>query len=155
MRRAAMMAFLTCLALLLVPAAGEGQKEKVFRNISGKHLETILKEMDISFKKIPGKKDGIFFYDFERGKLKLRLHNYQGSDLWIDAIFPKVSLENINAWNQKTRFSRAVLFKDDDRDSTSLEAQLDCVGGVTEGMIRRFISRFEEDVQAFSKYAKK
>ncbi len=144
-------------ATLIFGLAGPvlGQKQKVHRNVSSQHLEGILKEMDIDFKKVPGKSEGIAFYDFERGKQRLRLHNYRGNDLWIDVIFPPTSLEQINRWNRQSLFSRAVLFKGDKAESTSLECQLDCQGGVTDGMIRRFIRRFRDEVENFDKFLKR
>src|SRR5260370_28692335 len=146
------------LALLIWPAADQcqkPQKEKVFRGLPSKELESILKEMDITFKKAPGEKEGIFFYDFEGNKFKVRLYIYNGADVWIDAVFPMLELKEINRWNQNARFSRAVLFKDGDGESTSLENQLDCRGGVTLGMVRQFIRRFEGEVQAFAKFLPK
>jgi hypothetical protein len=129
----------------------EGKKEKVYRGLPSKELESTLKDLKIAFKKAPGNKEGTFFYDFERNNFKIRLYNYNGGDLWIDAVFPKVDLKDINRWNQDAKFSRAVLFKDGDGQSTSLENQLDCRGGVTLGMVRQFIRRFENEVQAFAK----
>ena len=142
------------LALILSPSlcqSQEGKKEKVYRGLPTKELENTLKELKISFKKAPGNKEGTYFYDFEHDKFKIRLTNY-GNDLWIDAVFPKVSLKEINRWNQDAKFSRAVLFKDGDNESTSLENQLDCRGGVTLGMVRQFIRRFDNEIQAFAKF---
>lgn len=140
--------------VLVLGQAGQaaGDKQKVYRNIAGDHLEGILKEMDISFKKSTGKTDSIVYLDFEKGKFKFRLHNYNGNDLWIDAVFPGSTLEQVNRWNRKTLSSRAVLFTGDKQASTYLECQLDCQGGVTDGMIRRFIQRFELDAATFAKF---
>jgi hypothetical protein len=126
-------------------------KEKVFIGMPVMELEGILKELDITYKKGRGDKEGTFFYDFERRKIKLRLYNYNGADLWIDAVFPKLELKEINRWNQDAKFSRAVLFKDGERYTTSLENQVDCRGGVTLGMVRQFIRRFEGEAQSFAK----
>ena len=153
MKQLALLGGLT-LALLFWPGHAHCQKvskEKVFIGLPGKELEAVLQEMKIAFKKDRGKKEGIYYYDFERGKLKLRVTNYNDDDLWIDAIFPKLALKELNRWNQDAKFSRAVLFKDGDRESTSLENQLDCRGGVTLGMVRQFIRRFEDEAKAFAK----
>lgn len=142
------------LTFILWPTAGQGQdvkKEKVYRGLPSQEFESILKDMKIPFKKGRADKEGIFLYDFERKTFKIRLTNY-GTDLWIDAIFPKIDLKDINRWNKDAKFSRAVLFKDGERESTSLENQLDCRGGVTFGMVRQFIRRFDDEVEAFSKF---
>ncbi|MBM4072871.1 MAG: YbjN domain-containing protein [Planctomycetes bacterium] len=138
----------------LLGAAGQAaaDKQKVYRNIASDHLEGILKDLDISFKKSTGKTDSIVYLDFEKGKTRFRLHNYNGNDLWIDVVYPGTSLEQVNRWNRKTLSSRAVLFTGDKQTSTYLECQLDCQGGVTDGMIRRFIQRFEIDAAAFAKF---
>jgi hypothetical protein len=149
---------LLVLAIFLLPhpisCHGE-KKEKLFRGLPSQQLETVLKDMKISYKKGRGDKAGIFLYDFEHNKSKIRLVNYNSNDLWIDAIFPKLELEEINRWNRKAKFCRAVLFKDGEEESTSLENQLDCKGGVSLGMVRQFIRRFEQDVEAFGKFVPK
>jgi len=158
MRQLALIGGLAVLAVMLGSNLAHGQKaqtEKVFRGLPSKELESILKELDIKFKKAPGEKPGVFFYDFERNQFKIRLYNYNGSDLWIDASFPKLKLQEINRWNQQAKFSRAVLVKDNDGEATSLESQLDCRGGVTLGMVRQFIRRFQGEAQAFAKFAPK
>src|SRR5438046_5337233 len=68
--------------------------KKVYRNVTADKLEAILKGMKIDAKKVKGKAEGIWFYDFEKNDYKIRLHNYQGNDLWIDAHFnEKLPLE--------------------------------------------------------------
>jgi len=147
-------AILAGLALLLVPSAGESQKVKVFKILSNEHLAKLLKEAEIDFKTVPAMDEGVTFFDYERNGYKLRLHSYAGKDLWLEAIFPMAPLETLNRWNQRTKFSRAVLVKEDEGDSTSLEVQMDCTVGVTDGMVLRFLRRFDGDVQAFAKFIK-
>lgn len=147
------------LLALCLPASAQDKKEKkstVYRNVSVEKLESILEDMKIEFNKTEGKSKGIWFYDFERSNFKVRLHNYQGHDLWIDVVFTdKISLKEINAWNVRAKFSRAVQVKNDDRITTSLEAQLDCEGGVTDGMIRQFILRFDDEIKNFVQHLTK
>jgi hypothetical protein len=144
------------LLFLLATGPGSGQDEKAYRLVSSEKLESILQGMNISFKKIAGKTEGIYFYDYERSKFKIRLHNYNGKDLWIDALFTdKTTLEEINRWNRKAKFSRAVLIKDKDRETISLESQVDCLGGVTDGIIRLFINRFDGEISEFVKFLAK
>src|SRR5262245_61630223 len=90
--------------MLVLYLAGQANadKQKVYRNVGSDQLEGILKELDISFKKSSGKTDSIVYLDFEKSKIKYRLHNYNGNDLWIDAVYPGASLEQVNRWNRKT-----------------------------------------------------
>lgn len=142
--------------LLLLAAAGAAQEAKVYRNVSTEKLEQILKGLDVDFKKSAGPKAGIHYYDFTRNNFKVRLHNYDGQDLWIDCIFSdKLSLEDVNRWNVKAKFSRAVLVKDGDKSSVSLENQLDCLGGVTDAIVRQFITRFDGEVKNFVQFVSK
>ncbi len=143
------------LGLLLWPGTGRAQ-DKVYRNVSNEKLEGILKDMDITYKKSPGKKEGVFFYDYDRNNFKIRLHNYNGKDLWIDALFnDKTNLEEINKWNVRAKFSRAVFLKEGEKETISLESQVDCVGGITDGMIRQFVNRFDGEIRDFVKFISK
>ncbi|MCI0684837.1 MAG: YbjN domain-containing protein [Gemmataceae bacterium] len=129
---------------------------KVQRSVTSAKLESILQDMKIKYAKTAGKNEGVHYYDFERNNFKVRLHNYQGRDLWVDVHFTdKVSLDEINQWNVRAKFSRAVLIKNADKQSTSLEAQIDCEGGVTDGMIRQFILRFDGEIKAFVQFLTK
>jgi hypothetical protein len=144
-----------CLAVCL-PVAAQDKKGTVYRNVPVEKLESILDDLKIDFNKSEGKAKGIWFYDFERNNFKVRLHNYQGRDLWIDVVFTdKISLKEVNDWNVRAKFSRAVQVKNDDRITTSLESQLDCEGGVTDGMIRQFVVRFDGEIKNFVQYLTK
>jgi hypothetical protein len=147
----------TCLAglaALLLPALGGGQekKETVYRGVSSALLEKVLAGMDIRYRKSSGKTTDTNFYDFERNGFKIRLGNHGGKDLGIDAIFPRVALERINEWNVKAKFSRAVLAREGDRELALIEAQLDCLPGVTESSVRQFITRFDSEVRNFDRF---
>jgi hypothetical protein len=152
MTRSSCWAGLGLLAFALTAGAGPGQ-DKVWRDVPSEKLEAILKKLNITYTKSAGKMAGVHFYDFKRGDFNIRLHNYRGRDLWIDAVFTdKIALEEVNQWNVRAKFSRAVLLQDGDRYRVSLEAQLDCTGGVTEGMVRQFIVRFDGEVMSFVKF---
>src|SRR5262245_18099401 len=130
--------------------AAPADDKQVYRNVAPEKLEAILKSLKSDYKKVKGKSEGIWFYDFERNDYKIRLHNYQGNDLWIDAHFnDKLALEEVNNWNIRAKFSRAVQLTSG-KQTVSLEAQIDCVGGVTEGIIRQFIQRFDGELTQFS-----
>jgi hypothetical protein len=136
------------------PAAakeGEGDSKKIYRRATPEKLEAVFKRMNIDFKKVKGKSDGIWLYDYEKNDYKIRVHNYLGNDLWIDAHFSaKTPLEDVNDWNTRAKFSRAVQLKE--KQAVSLEAQLDCGGGVTDGIIRQFIERFDGELVQFTKF---
>lgn len=146
---------LFAVAFLPGPLKAQDDAKKVYRNVTPEKLEAILADLKIKFQKVKGKEEGITFYDFERNKYKIRLHNYQGKDLWIDAHFSdKVTLDEINQWNIRAKFSRAVLLKGDE-NPVSLESQLDCVGGTTDIIVRQFIERFDGEIAQFVKFLSK
>lgn len=138
-------------ALAIIVSISSGQD--VFRKVTAAKLEGILKELDITYKKTAGKSEGIFFYDYDRNGFNIRLHNYNGEDLWIDAVFSdKMTLQEINKWNIRAKFSRAVLIKDSkDKEAVSLESQMDCLGGVTDNIIKLYINRFDGELADFKK----
>lgn len=145
------------LLVLILAVSPMPAQDKVERSVSSAKLESILADMKIKYeKKSNAKSEGVHFYDFERSKFKVRLHNYNGRDLWIDVQFTdKISPEEVNQWNVRAKFSRAVLIKDGDKQSTSLESQMDCEGGVTDGMVRQFIRRFDGEVKTFVEFLTK
>ena len=53
------------------------------------------------------------------------------------------------------KFSRLVMIEQKDKTILSLEAQLDCLGGVTDTVVKQYINRFEEEAKRFSKFPAK
>jgi hypothetical protein len=153
MRRYGLLIGLVGLGVWLLAGPGTAQ-EKVATTVTDEKLEKIFKDLELSFKKVPGKKKGVTFFDYVSKTYKIRLHNYEGKDLWIDALFnDKTTLEKINLWNVRAKFTRAVLLKGrDDKETISLEFQLNCQGGVTDGMIRQFIRRFDGEIKDFVEF---
>ena len=96
---------------------------------------------------------GVMMFDFELNGHKLRLYNFGGKDLMMDVRFRKVSLEDTNRYNLNRKFIRVVNYKGKDTEYTSLEINLDCEVGLSEGMIRHWILSFGEDAQLFAEYA--
>lgn len=130
-----------------------GQEERTYKPVSPEKIEAVLKGQKIDFQRTQDKKAGDFFYDFERQNFKIRLHNYGGKDLWIDAHFSdKIPLEILNGWNRQSKLSRCVQLGRDGKETISLEAQLDCLTGTSDGMIQQFLVRFESELQDFVKY---
>jgi hypothetical protein len=142
-------------AYLLAPLAGYSQN-KVYRNISDATVEKILQSLELKYQKEErkNKEATIMFFDFKRGDQSYRLYNYQ-SDLWIECVYGRtMKAEDINRWNADAKFSRLVLIENKDKTMLSLESQLDCMGGVTEAVIKQYINRFEEETKRFSKFGK-
>ena len=134
----------------------KAEKSPVQRIVTSAKLEGILQDMKIKYSKTAGKNEGIHYYDYERNNFKVRLHNYQGRDLWLDVHFTeKMTLKEINDWNVQAKFSRAVMVKNAGKQSTSLESQIDCEGGITDGMIRQFILRFDGEIKTFVQFLTK
>ncbi len=122
--------------------------------VSDEKLENILKTQGINFTK-KANPSGVTTFDFELSKHKLRLYNFGGKDLMIDAHFKKVSLQVANRYNLNRKFIRVVNYKGKEVEYTALEYNLDCDAGVTEGAIRNWITSFGGDVEHFAEYAKK
>ena len=141
--------------LLFLAGLGLAEEPAVTSNMPSDRLEKILTGLKIEFKKTPGKKDGVWFYEFTRQDCKVRLHNYDGQDLWIDSSYGPLPLTELNRWNAQARHSRAVLLKEAGKSSVSLETQIDCLGGVTDAMVKQFITRFDGELEQFAAFTKK
>lgn len=155
--RAGMPILAGVLVFLLVQTgfAQEKKGAKVLPRVTNELLEGALKSLDLTFKK-ESEKDAVHAYLFQRGETKIRLVNYGGSDLWIEAVFDKkLTLEQVNQWNVDARYTRCVLLESDAKTSASLEMQLDCINGVTEGMVRQFLIRFGGELKEFQKFSGK
>ena len=133
--------------------SARAQDDKVFKQLTAEETEALLQSLKIQFKKTPAKKEGIFYYDFQRGGQNMRLYWYNGRDLMLDVVFPKLPLDQVNLWNVRAKFSRACLHKDEKGEFTALEANIDLQGGVTEGAVRQFFKVFDDEVKLFAKLA--
>jgi hypothetical protein len=128
-----------------------GGNEKVLKPVTTATLEQILKNLNVQFQR-RNDANNTTMYDFDMDGVKLRLYTYNGQDLMIDAVFRKVNLAALNKYNVDRKFVRAVAYNNMGNEYTSLEANLDCMAGVTEGMIRHFITAFVQDAKHFSNY---
>jgi hypothetical protein len=129
-------------------------EDVVLAEVSNEKIENILKTQGTSFNKKLNNA-GVMMFDFEMNGHSMRLYNFGGKDLMIDTHFKKISLEDVNQYNLNRKFIRAVNYKGKDVEYTALECNLDCEGGVTEGIIRNFINSFGEDAVHFTEYRKK
>jgi hypothetical protein len=133
---------------------GNANDDIVIADVSDEKVENVLKTMAINYQK---KKNnaGVMMFDFEMSSFKIRLYNFGGKDLMMDAHFRKIPLEVANRYNLNRKFVRVVNYKSKDTEYTALEANLDCEAGVTEGALRHWIVSFGEDARHFSDFTKK
>lgn len=129
-------------------------KDGLLPAVTNEVLEKILKDLKLDYKKqvLP---NGMALFSFEKNNHRLQLYNFSNKDLMIDANFPSIPPEDANAYNLKRKFIRVVLYKGKQGDYTSLESNLDCAAGVTEEMIRHFITSYDQDVAHFRNYVQK
>jgi hypothetical protein len=137
---------------LLLPGRAAAQDDKVFKSVTNEQVEAVLKNLGIDAKKVAAKTGKATHFDFERNRHPVRLYNYDGKDLMLDAVFPRAPWEIVNEWNRRAKFSRAVLLKDGDREATVLESNLDCLGGVTTNIIKQFVRSFDDELKAFDNH---
>jgi hypothetical protein len=135
-------------------AVGSPPDEVIVANVTNDKLENILKTQGIKYQ-VKRNQSGIDMFDFELNGHKLRMYNFSGKDLMIDAHFRKITYEEANRYNLNRKFVRVVNYKGKDAEYTALEANLDCEAGVTEGMIRNFIVSFGDDARHFAEFTKK
>lgn len=132
------------------------EEQKPSATVAQDKTETLLKGLNLEYKKGQVKgKDDAFYYDFQSMEFKIRLTNYGGKELMLDAVFKKAPLERINDYNFQRKFIRAVLYNQQGQEYTSLETNLDCTPGVTDNMVRHFILTFDDEVKSFAEFLSK
>lgn len=132
---------------------GPGGEDVFLAEVTNEKLENIFKTQGINYQRKVNNA-GVHMFDFELNGQKLRMYNFGGKDLMIDAHFKKISYDDANKYNLNRKFVRAVNYKGKDVEYTALENNLDCEAGVTEGMIRNWITSFSEDARHFSDFCK-
>jgi hypothetical protein len=143
------MARLFLLALLLVPALAQGVRTR----ITPEEMEALLKAGSYRYERVEEK--GEVYFRLRLAGLRallLLLDCREGGcqSLQLYAGFSTdnpPSLERVNEWNRKKRFSRAYL---DEEGHPVLEADLNLAGGVADRSIRVFLDLFEESLRAFA-----
>jgi hypothetical protein len=147
---------LACIAVSLLLTRTVSSQTKIMRNVTNETVESILQGMQLKYAKVEpkGKDSASMYFDFQRGDQACRLKNY-GTDLWIECTIDKaIKPEDVNRWNADAKFSRLVLIVEKDKTILSLESQLDCLGGVTDAMVKQYIVRFDEEAKRFAKFIK-
>jgi hypothetical protein len=135
------------------PAVAAAADEPIFTKATNEKIEAMLTSLNLKFKKLEQKNSPVVAYEYVSSNHTLRLTNFGGSDLMIDAHFKKLPLQTINDYNLKRKFIRAVAYNVMGKEFTSLETNLDCLGGISDGILRHFIRAFDEEVQEFAKFA--
>jgi Putative bacterial sensory transduction regulator len=131
----------------------EALKEFAFKELPALKLDKMLDDLKIKYAKSP-LANGAFAYQYKVGSANVVLTNW-GKDLMLEAKFPKMTLEKVNQYNVNRKFIRTVSYNNKNGEFTTLEANLNFQGGVTDSIVRNFISVFEEDVNEFSQYVAK
>ena len=150
--QAALLATTLVSALLVDAAPSQEKKDTVPSAASSELVEKVLADLKIRYDKSTGKAGNSFFYNYDHDNYKIRLGNHGGKMLWLSAAFPKASPEQINNWNVHAKFSRAVVTRQGQQEVAVVESQLDCEAGVTPGIIRQFLKRFDKEVRAFDEF---
>lgn len=126
---------------------------EVFTSLPPERLEKLLTALKITYKKTEAQAKGTFLYDYKKGDFDIRLTSFDGRDLMLDVMFPDAALEKVNKYNSERKFIRVVRYRNANGNNyLSMEANLDCVGGVTDNIVRWFITTYDDELQAFAKY---
>lgn len=126
--------------------------DKLYHGVSGELIEKALKAVKIDYRKTAANNGAGFTYDFERHNVPVRLIDFGGKDLMLTAEFRKASLQEANDFNLKRNFIRAVVYHEGGRTFTALERNLDAEGGVTDAILRNFLTRYDADIQEFQRF---
>lgn len=130
--------------------SGTSNEQPMIAPVTDEILGDILKSMSFEYTKKEGKSATLFEFEFENRKF--RLTNFGGKDIMMDTAYKKIPLEDVNGYNLQKKFIRVVSYDGRGEPRTSLEANLDCEVGTTEGILRYFILGFTEDAKTFGKY---
>jgi hypothetical protein len=124
--------------------------EEIVKPVTDELVEQILGKLKVEYKKhMPDA--GATMYDLQVAGFAMRLWYFDGKDLKIAAGFRRITLEAINKYNVDRKFVRVVYYATP-AERTALESNLDCAAGVTEDMVRHFITAFLPEVRDFAEY---
>jgi hypothetical protein len=133
-------------------ASAKSSVEAVYPGVTSELLEEVLKGLKLNYKKNALNNGAAFLYEFQQNNVPIRLHNWGGKDLMLAAHFRKTTLKEANEFNLKRKFIRAVFYQDGAPAYTALERNLDVEGGVTENILRNFITSYAADVKEFERF---
>lgn len=127
--------------------------ETTFTEVTAKQLEKILDDLKVKYEKAELDNGGTT-YQYQAKDAKITLLNW-GKDMMLEAHYPKLDLAKVNKYNLDRKFIRAVSYSNKKGDYSALEANLSFVGGVSDSIVRNFITAFEEDAREFGAYVAK
>ncbi len=134
-----------------VPPPAPGVSAQI-GNVSDAVIEKVLRSLNTQFQRSTLSGGGSR-YSFTLDGLKLRIDNYGNHDIMVAASFPKANLDQLNQFNMRNKFIRAVSYSHNTPNQyTALESNLDCAVGVSEEMIRYFITAYVQDAKNFVKF---
>jgi hypothetical protein len=140
------------LIFVAVSPSARAQDDRVFRALAPVEAEKLLRGLKIDFKKSSSKKGDQQFFDFQRQNYRIRLTQFSPQDLLLDCVFRSLPIDKVNEWNTMTKLSRASVHKDASGDFTLLEYGLDLSGGATDGTIKQYIARFEDELKKYDEF---
>ena len=133
--------------VMLAAAAQPAAAQEIMSSVSAKHMESILKSMDLEFEK---RSDTSWRVDLDGKKVLLIMGNDNtDAQLYIGFGDTQVSAKQMNEWNSDHRFGRA--YADDDGNPV-LESDLDFAGGVTDDIIKAWIKLYAAQVKSYIKF---
>ena len=138
---------LAAVSLVMVSAARPVAAQEIMSSVSAKHMESILKSMDLEFEK---RSDTSWRVDLDGKKVLLIMGNDNtDAQLYIGFGDTQVNAKQMNQWNADHRFGRA--YADDDGNPV-LESDLDFAGGVTDDIIKAWIKLYAAQVKSYIKF---
>jgi hypothetical protein len=149
MRKLLTAALAAGMALALAAPARAQDEEPVYKKISPRQMEKILRELGFEFEKVSEPGDKVQRWRFTMDGFRVLLLS-DGTDMQLYAGFDaKMSPQRMNEWNRSKRFNRAYITKD---KGVALESDLDFAGGVTTGQVKKFIGLYRQVLKAFKKF---
>jgi hypothetical protein len=139
-------------ALLLAPAPAPAQGASR-GPLPAWQLENALDSLGIRYTRVPFTSGAGHMYVFRQNGRQVELHYYDGGEvLMLKCCLRQSTFRRVNAWNIREIYSRAVLYRINDRDTAALELALDCRAGLTAGAVRQFLRRFQGRLAAFDAF---
>ena len=130
----------------MTQSSGQGG---VINKMTPGDVEALLRDMGYEFERVEGDNPAYRFQLAGRPVVIFLSRTGMNLQLWTYLTGRRVTLDQVNNWNQSKRFSRAYLDKDGD---PNVEYDVDLEGGVTLGAVREAIETFEAVVTAFKDF---
>lgn len=134
-------------AILVVAAAESGaQGPRRFDRLTGDSFESALKDIGTRYQR----EGNVFFLNvLPNAKTKIEIYEPLQAAVGFHT-FPGITLTQVNDWNIKAVFSRAVHLGNDNPPGARLESDFDCDGGFDTRGVTRFLERYTKSLRDFS-----